>query len=315
MARSSKNSRGRGRGPKEQNITEETLKELQRQNKILQNKSNELLKYIEKMLKENQKYIDLLQQDQKGSDCDRNYEEKLRIRLVEEQLDLKEEMHNIELCAPYVDFFKKIHRPLQILLGLEGKIGREEIDPGYLNHLVQDDFADLLSSALKGEEKEIKEGKFELKPKKDQGKAFDRTAEKKRFEDKKIEEIEKGIESDKTTLESCRTASMKKEVIQGLGRMIEEFQNKMEATDGKFPVNSELIDRLSAVARTVLELNGIYPMFIEEAVGCSQELEGFFSLPNRNSGIAYPGFFIKVEGENEWEILFDCEGQGKLEKK
>lgn len=143
---------------KEQNITGKPRKELRKQNKTRQKISNDLLKYLKenqkilndllKYLEEDQKYNELLQQDQKGSDCDRNYEEELRIRLVEEQLDLKEEMHNIELCTPYVDFFKKIHRPLQILLGLEGKIGREEINPDYLNYLVQDDFADLLSSAL-----------------------------------------------------------------------------------------------------------------------------------------------------------------------
>ena len=161
-----------------------------------------------------------------------------------------------------------------------------------IDYYIWDVIIEPLTGVMKKREGELQNGKLVL-PKKDA--KFDQEKIIKKIEQESFDQIERYIKEDERREELKTIVLQKKQVVEDLGRMLEELKELRNV----HKISKKEISRLAKEARILLERNGIYPMFGEELKKYSNSELKNRMIPVNSNSMKYPGLFIKRNGKLE----------------
>ncbi len=266
----------------------EKYEELKMENKKLgEETAREKKEWKEKYEKLEQENIKLKKENQIFKETEGKY----RSCLIGHFLELQEMLWRIdEEDKAYEDFFNDSVLPLQILIGLDREM--ESQTEERIDYYIWDVIIEPLTGVMKKRGGELQNGKIVL-PK--QGKKFEKEEILKKIEQESFDQIERYLKEDERRAELKKIVLQKKQVVEDLGRMLEE----LEELQTVHKISKKEIGRLAKEVRILLERNGIYPMFAEELKEYSNSELRNRMIPINSNSIRYPGLFIKRDGKLE----------------
>ena len=266
--------------------------ELKKENKELYQKvvqeEKEWKRKQEELKKENKI---LKEQARKEKKEYKEVESKYRDNLIAHFLDLQQTLWEVdEKYKRYEEFFNNSVLPLQILIGLSKEMDmqtKERVD-----YYIWDVIIEPLIGEIKKNNGEICNGKLVLPESEN---LFEKEKFAKKIEQEPLEQIERYIKEDERRVELKRIVLQKKQMVEDLGRMLEELKEIAKEQN----VEKREILRLAKEVQFLFERNEIYPLFAEELKEHpNSELKNRM-IPINSNSIKYPGLFIKRNGSLE----------------
>ena len=213
--------------------------------------------------------------------------ENYRFNLMERFLHLQERLWELEKNNAYEEFFNDSVWSLQILIGLDKEIEKQTEER--IEYYIWDVIIEPLIRVMKKRKGSILDGKLVLP---EQEIWMNKEKITKKIEQEPLEKIEQYLKEDERRVELKGIVLQKRQVVEDLGRMLEE----LEEIEKDHIVGKKEIHRLAREVRLLLEKNGIYPLFAEELKKEENlEVKGRMIPVNSNS-IKYPGLFIRRNG-------------------
>ena len=213
--------------------------------------------------------------------------ENYRFNLMERFLHLQERLWELEKNNVYEEFFNDSVWSLQILIGLDKEIEKQTEER--IEYYIWDVIIEPLIRVMKKRKGSILDGKLVLT---EQEIWMNKEKITKKIEQEPLEKIEQYLKEDERRVELKGIVLQKRQVVEDLGRMLEE----LEEIEKDHIVGKKEIHRLAREVRLLLEKNGIYPLFAEELKKEENlEVKGRMIPVNSNS-IKYPGLFIRRNG-------------------
>lgn len=216
-----------------------------------------------------------------------------REAILREKLLLQErKLWEIKSAASYEKFFDRSVMSIQILLGL-ANVSVDEMDGEKKDYYIWDNVLEPLKDAMKACGAKIGEGGLVL------------SEQKADFKEKEIrenigrlsrQELERYIQENEQQICAGKIVFCKAGVVSELGYVIKELE---EFRSSGTKIRETDLKKLAQKVRSVLERNGLYPMFAKDE-RLSPELRRRFSPVNEYS-VRYPGLFVKTD--DKWEVL------------
>lgn len=278
---------------KNRKITQEN-RELKIRNEEFR-KENKILK--EQMLKEKKEKKELQEKYEELKKENRFFKEiesKYRACLITHFLGLQQTLWEMdEKYKRYEEFFNDSVLPLQILIGLNKEIEMQTEER--VDYYIWDVIIEPLIGVMKKRNGEICNGRLVLPEPEPQLEKLERERIAKKIESESFENMERYIKEDERRVELKKIVLQKKQVVEDLGRMLEEL--KEIAKEHK--VEKKEICRLARETQFLFERNEIYPLFAEELKEYPNSELKKRRIPVNPNSIKYPGLFIKRNGSLE----------------